>query len=139
MPLWADTFRLVALYIAANAFIMLVLSMLVVRQRVKTQTPIGDGGNPVMMAAMRAHENNTEYVPVPLIMLVVAYMLGGSFITVHIIGITLTLGRILHAIGLSRNTGPSLLRLLGMAFTWLSIIAGIAALVFLVFVPRGQQ
>src|SRR5215472_5625718 len=105
MPLWADTFRLAALYIAANAFIMLILSMLVVRARVKTETPIGDGGNPVMMGIMRAHENNTEYVPVPLIMMVVAYMMGGSFITVHAIGATLTLGRLLHGIGLSRNTG----------------------------------
>lgn len=137
MPLWADSVRLVALYIAANAFIMLILSMLVVRARVKTETPIGDGGNPAMMGIMRAHENNTEYVPVPLVMLVVIFMLGGTYMPIHLIGGTLTLGRILHGIGLSRNTGPSLLRLLGMALTWLSMIFGIVMLVFLVFVPRG--
>jgi hypothetical protein len=137
MPLWADSIRLVALYIAANAFIMLILSMLVVRARVKTETPIGDGGNPVMRGIMRAHENNTEYVPVPLIMLLLVLMLGGTWLPIHLIGGTLTLGRILHAIGLSRHTGPSLLRLIGMALTWLSIIIGIVALVFLVFVPRG--
>ena len=137
MPLWADPIRLVALYVAANAFIMLTLSMLVVRARVKTETPIGDGGNPVMLGIMRAHENNTEYVPVPLIMLIGVLMLGGTWLPIHIIGGSLTLGRILHGIGLSRHTGPSLLRLIGMALTWLSIIIGIVALVVLVLVPRG--
>jgi len=137
MPIWADALRMVALYIAANAFIMLVLSMLVTRARVKTDTPIGDGGNPAMMGIMRAHENNTEYVPVPLVILIAVLMLGGTWIPIHIIGGTLTLGRILHGIGLSRHTGPSVLRLLGMVFTWLSMIIGIVALVVLVFVPRG--
>ncbi len=137
MPIWADPLRMVALYVVANAFIMLVLSMLVVRARVKTGTPIGDGGNPAMMGIMRAHENNTEYVPVPLIMLIAILMLGGTWLPIHVVGGTLTIGRILHGIGLSRHTGPSLLRLIGMVLTWLSMIIGIVAVVFLVFVPRG--
>jgi uncharacterized membrane protein YecN with MAPEG domain len=124
---WTDAFRMMALYVAANALIMLVLGMLVVRARVQTRTAIGDGGNATMIGAIRAHANNTENVPVPLLMMIVINSLGGPFWIIHAIGVPLTIGRIGQAIGLAGNVGPSLLRLVGMTLTWVALIVGIAA------------
>ncbi len=124
---------MVAFYAAINALIMLVLGMLVTRARVKTRTEIGDGGDPAMLGPLRAHANNTEYVPMAILLLLVLYALGANVIVIHAVGGTLTLGRILHAFGLSRNVGTSAPRFLGMMLTWLSYIIAIAATLWLIF------
>jgi uncharacterized membrane protein YecN with MAPEG domain len=124
-------------YTALNALIMLVLSILVVRARVKTQTPIGDGGKPEMASALRAHANNAEYVPIALLLLwTLASPLGRSIWLIHGVGLPLTVGRILHAIGLSQSTGPSTLRFAGMVLTWIAYIVGIAGVLWFVFIPQ---
>jgi uncharacterized membrane protein YecN with MAPEG domain len=124
-------FPVLALYAAINALIMLILGVLVVRARVKTQTEIGDGANPAMIAAVRAHANNTEYVPLALLLMLILIPLRANAMVIHAVGATLTLGRILHAVGLSRSAGPSLLRLLGIILTWLSYLIAIVAIVWL--------
>jgi uncharacterized membrane protein YecN with MAPEG domain len=125
---------MVALYGALNALIMLVLGMLVVRARFKTRTEIGDGGDPALLGPLRAHGNNTEYVPMAIVLLMLLYATGASVLIVHLVGGTLTLGRLLHAVGLSRSVGASTPRLLGMVLTWLSFIVAIAVLLWLVLV-----
>lgn len=122
-------------YAALNALIMLVLGVLVTRARVKTQVDIGDGGKPEMAAPLRAHANNTEYVPMALLLMwaLTIPTFGASIWIVHGIGVSLTIGRILHAIGLSRSTGPSVLRFAGMILTWIAYVVGIVALLWLVF------
>ena len=129
------------IYAALNALIMLVLSILVVRARVATQTTIGDGGKPQMAGPLRAHANNAEYVPMALILLwALASPLGGSIWMIHGVGASLTLGRILHAIGLTQSTGPSTLRLIGTTLTWIAFIIGIASIFYLVFFhPQAVQ
>ena len=121
-------------YAALNAVIMLALSMLVVRARVATQTEIGDGGKPQMAAPLRAHANNAEYVPMALLLMWgLATPLGASIWLIHGVGIPLTLGRLCHAIGLSRSTGTSVMRFLGMVLTWIAYIVGIVGLFYGVF------
>lgn len=124
-------------YAALNALIMLALSMRVVSARVRTGTAIGDGGKPEMAAPLRSHANNAEYVPMALLLLwALASPLGRSIWLIHGMGISLTLGRVLHAIGLSRSTGPSSLRLAGMALTWIAYVIGIAGVLWFVFIPQ---
>jgi len=124
-------FPVLALYAATNALIMLVLGVLVVRARVKTHTEIGDGGNSTMMAAVRAHANNTEYVPVALLLMLILIPLSANAYVIHAVGATLTIGRLLHAIGLSRNVGTSTPRLLGMLLTWISYLIAILSVLWL--------
>jgi uncharacterized membrane protein YecN with MAPEG domain len=122
---FASTYNSFFFYTGVNAFIMLVLGMLVVRARVKTQTEIGDGGGkPEMTGPLRAHANNTEYVP-----------MGASVWLVHGVGAPLTVGRILHAVGLSRTVGVSTWRFAGILLTWIAYIVGIVAVLWLVFFP----
>jgi uncharacterized protein len=121
-------------YAALNGLIMLVLSILVVRARVTTQTLIGDEGKPAMAAPLRAHANNTEYVPMALILMwALTTPLGASIWLIHGVGVPLTVGRILHAIGLSKTTGNSTARFLGMILTWIAYIVGIVGLFWGVF------
>jgi uncharacterized membrane protein YecN with MAPEG domain len=129
-----DPYHLLALYAALNAFIMLVLGILVVRARVKTQTEIGDGGKPDMAAPLRAHGNNAEWVPMALLLMWAMAPLGGAGWMFHAVGVPLTLGRLVHGIALSRSTGPSMLRLIGMILTWVAYIAGIGLVVYLGFI-----
>lgn len=128
-----------AFYAALNALIMLVLSVLVVRARVTTETPIGDGGKPKMAAPLRAHANNIEYVPMGLILMwALASPINGTIWMIHGVGVPLTIGRVIHAFALSRSTGPSTLRVVGMVLTWIGYIVGIASIFFLVFFPQGN-
>lgn len=121
-------------YVALNALIMLVLSILVVRARVSTQTEIGDGDKPAMAGPLRAHANNTEYVPMAvLLMWALVTPLGSSIWLIHGVGAPLTIGRIVHAIGLSRSTGTSSLRLIGIVLTWIAYIVGIVGVLWGVF------
>ena len=124
-------FPAVALYSAVNALIMLALGILVVRARVKTRTEIRPGDDPRMMGAIRAHGNNTEYVPVALMLMLILLPLQANVLVIHAVGGTLTIGRILHAIGLSRNVGTSAPRFLGMILTWISYLTAIVAIVWL--------
>ena len=128
-------FQMVAFYAVLNALLMLILGMLVVRARVKTRTEIGDGGNPDMVGPLRAHANNTEYVPMAIVLLLIMYSLGSNVIVIHAVGATLTLGRLLHAFGLSRNVGTSAPRFLGMILTWLAYIIAILVILWLTFAP----
>jgi uncharacterized membrane protein YecN with MAPEG domain len=137
MLLLESSYYAFGFYAAVNALILLVLSMRVVRARFKTNTAIGDGGRPEMAAPLRAHANNAEYMPVALILLwALASPLGRSIWLIHGMGVTLTIGRVLHAIGLSRTIGPSPLRFAGMVLTWIALVVGIAGVLWFVLIPQ---
>ena len=125
-------------YAALNALIMLVLGMLVTRARTRTGTEIGTGDRPEMVGPFRAHANNTEYVPMGMVLMLALLPIGSPIWLMHAIGAPLTVGRIVHAMGLHRSTGPTPMRLVGMALTWIAYIIGIVALFWLIFVPQSQ-
>lgn len=139
MLIFESSYYAFGFYTAINALIMLILGMLVTRARVKTQTDIGDAGKPEMAGPLRAHANNTEYVPMALVLLWALTLptFGASIWVVHAIGGTLTIGRILHAIGLTRSTGPSVLRFVGMILTWIAYVIGIVALLWAIFLTSA--
>ena len=125
-------------YTALNALIMLHLGVLVPRARVTHRGDIGDGNLAEVAGPLRAHGNNTEYVPMALLLLwALASPLGGSIWLIHAVGGSLTLGRIAHGIGMSQSTGPSPLRLAGIMLTWISFIVGIVGVLYLVFLGQA--
>jgi uncharacterized membrane protein YecN with MAPEG domain len=139
MLLFESSIYAFGLYAALNALILLILSMRVVQARVRTATPIGDGGKPEMAAPLRAHANAAEYVPTALVLMwALASPLGRSIWVIHGMGVTFTIGRILHAIGLSTSTGPSSLRFAGMALTWIAYVVGIAGVIWFVCIPQSS-
>src|SRR5256885_7693832 len=93
------------IYIALAALLLLFLSVRVsaVRRRYKVNT--GDGGHDELYRAMRAQGNFVEYVPIALLLILAADLVGHDKIYIHILGIALLVGRLFQAWGLSISTG----------------------------------
>jgi hypothetical protein len=117
-------FRVTALYAGLNALILLVLAVRVARQRGISKVGIGTGGDAALERASRVHGNAIENIPIVLILLGLAEACGSSIVLLHGIGIALTLGRLLHAWGLTRSPNESFGRAAGMTLTWLALAAG---------------
>ncbi len=94
-----------ALWVGLHLILLLVLSLLVVRQRRTHGVVLGDAAIPELTQAVRAFGNATEYVPAGLVAIAVLAMVGAAPMVVHVTGLVLLTGRVLHAIGLSRSGG----------------------------------
>jgi uncharacterized protein len=119
-----------ALWVGLHLLLLLVMALLVVRQRQKHKIALGDEGVPELTRAIRAQGNAVEYIPAALIGLVVLELTGAPPVLVHIAGLVLFAGRVMHAIGLSNSGGVSMLRTLGVVATWLAYIFIIACCLF---------
>jgi uncharacterized membrane protein YecN with MAPEG domain len=119
-----------ALWVGLHLILLLVLSLLVVRQRRTHRIALGDDGIPSLTHAIRAFGNATEYVPAGLVAIAVLALAGAPVLVVHATGLTLLVGRIIHAIGLSRSGSASLPRAAGVILTWLAYILAAVALIF---------
>jgi uncharacterized membrane protein YecN with MAPEG domain len=124
--------EIIGVYIGINLLINLFLAYRVSANRVRTNVMTGTGEDTGLYNANRAHITNVEYTPIILIGLVALHLLSGSIYVIHAVGLLLTVGRILHAIGLttaaSNSTPP---RLIGTVLTWLAqLIAGVGCLYY---------
>jgi|TARA_R110002073_G_scaffold3162_1_gene21046 uncharacterized membrane protein YecN with MAPEG domain len=113
----------VAFYASLNILLLLGLAINVSLTRRRTKISLGDGGNPKLEQACRAHGNATENVPLALVALALLGLLGTGTLIIHALGIALTLGRGLHAYGLLTGSGPSIGRVTGTALSWLVLLA----------------
>jgi uncharacterized membrane protein YecN with MAPEG domain len=98
--------------------VFLILSWRVVQVRQSAKVELGDGGDTLLLARIRAHANFAEYVPICLVLLGLIEMsyretprglwvAGGALIVV----------RLAHAFGMAtRGANPA--RALGIVGTW---------------------
>jgi uncharacterized membrane protein YecN with MAPEG domain len=115
--------EIAALYAGVNILILLVLAVLVVAARRRHKIRLGDAGNEVFLRAQRAHANAAEYVPAALVGLVTLALFDPATQPwlLHAAGLSLTIGRILHGVGL--HTGVlNIGRVLGTALSWISLL-----------------
>ena len=108
-------------YVGLNIAILIGLIVQVILQRRKHKCVIGDGGHPTLLLAIRAHANAVEVMPLALVGLVALASVGASAVSVHALGVALTLGRVLHAYGLSNSSGTSFGRMVGMLLSLLAL------------------
>jgi uncharacterized membrane protein YecN with MAPEG domain len=106
-----------ALYAALCALIVLALAVRIMIMRFRSRTGIGDGGDSRLARAIRIHGNAIEYVPIALVLLLVAELDGARPALLHGCGIVLVVARIAHALGLVRSPGLSLGRGIGVTGT----------------------
>jgi uncharacterized membrane protein YecN with MAPEG domain len=107
-----------ALYVGLNLLLTFLLAINVVRHRFK-----GDSADQVMLEkAVRAHGNNTEYVPIILVGLGVITMMGASAQTISILGGTLFVARLFHAYGIQQAKVPNIFGMVGNIATWLVML-----------------
>ncbi len=123
-----------ALYAGLLALVYLAISGWVVRVRMQQKVFAGDNGDPVMANAMRLHANFAEYVPLCLILLLLAEMQGAPALALHLLGAGLLLGRIMHAFGMASQPHKPPLRGGGALVTFLVVFfAGAANLAHALF------
>lgn len=122
-------------YAALIGILCVVLSVLVIRLRVRTKISIGDGGDKVLSRMTRVFGNFVEYAPLVVVMLALAETMGASRLTLHIFGIAFLIGRIAHAFGLYRTLGVNPGRTIGVVLT-LGTILGLAITLLAIAVPK---
>jgi len=106
-----------------------VLTINVGRLRGQKKINLGDGGDPEMLAAIRAHANLIEFAPLCLLLIYMASDFYG-FWTTAILSIVLLVARVLHAGGMlgfipqGRFLGASGTTAVLVAVSALLVIAG---------------
>lgn len=106
---------------AAAALLNIWLALRVGRVRMAEKVSLGDGGNPRMLARMRAHSNYAEYTPFFLILLALVELARGTSPWLWAVGVIYMLARILHAFGMDAAR-PGKLRGIGIAGTLLALL-----------------
>ena len=119
-----------ALYAALLGLLGAALTVAVIVKRVRLRVNAGDGGLPEMAQAIRAHANFAEQVPLALLLIALAELLGTWPLALHALGIALIVARLLSAFGLSRSLGPTNPRQSGAGLTLLVTVGAAGLLLY---------
>ena len=111
-----------ALYGSLNAIFNVLLASRVSTVRRKEHIGIGTGESKALLLANRIHANNAEFVPLAIVMLLLAELCGGASSWLHLAGGLIFVARLSHAFGMPRPA-PNFFRVAGTALTWTSIVA----------------
>jgi uncharacterized membrane protein YecN with MAPEG domain len=98
------------------------LSILVIQGRRSGKISLGDGGDNHFLGVIRAHANFAEYVPLILVLMLVAEINLAHVAVLHGAGVALLIGRLVHAYGLKHHSGASWQRVSGMLLTFVALI-----------------
>lgn len=117
-----------AAYAAFLGLLAVALTVRVILCRVKTGVQAGDGGNAQLAQRIRAHANFSEQVPLALLLIVLAEMVGARIGLIHALGSALVIARLASAWGLTHSLGPTMPRQAGAGATAL-VVAGASLLI----------
>lgn len=109
---------IVPFYAALLAIVFVILSVRTIRLRRRLRIALGDAGNPTILRAIRTHSNFAEYVPMTLLLILMLELQGAHPALVHLLGLCLLVGRVLHAFGVSRDKEDYRFRVGGMTLTF---------------------
>lgn len=121
-----------AFYASLTGLLCVVLSILVVRQRMQKRISIGDGGDANLGRMARVFGNFAEYAALVVVLLALLEICGGPRWLVHTLGACFIVGRLAHAYGLARSLGVNSGRSVGVVLTLLTILVASGALLTLV-------
>jgi uncharacterized membrane protein YecN with MAPEG domain len=103
--------------------IFIKLSFAVIGLRRKNKVGLGSGGHDDLERAIRAQGNFAEYVPFGLFLLACLELNGAAWWLVAIPGVTLTIGRLIHIVGINTPPPDFSKRVLGMKLTFFTLMA----------------
>jgi len=103
--------------------IFIKLSFAVIGLRRKNKVGLGSGGHDELERAIRAQGNFAEYVPFGIILIACLELNGAPLWLVAIPGIALIIGRLIHAKGINTPPPDFSKRVMGMKFTFFTLIA----------------
>jgi len=107
---------------SALTIIFVKLSFAVIGLRRKNKVGLGSGGHDDLERAIRAQGNFAEYVPFGIILIACLELNGAPWWLVALPGITLIIGRLIHAVGINQPPPDFSKRVLGMKFTFYTLI-----------------
>ncbi|MEM7269138.1 MAG: MAPEG family protein [Pseudomonadota bacterium] len=91
-----EPLSITALYGGLLALVYLWLTAMVVRHRRSKRISLGDGGDHAVEKSIRGQGNAAEQIPIAVIVMGLAEVMGTSPIALHIAGLMLLIGRIAH-------------------------------------------
>ncbi|WP_375265884.1 MAPEG family protein [Planktotalea sp.] len=114
--------EITSLYASFLALLFLALSARVIVYRRGNKISMGDNGDNSLLKRMRAQGNFAEYAPFGLLLLALVELSDAPNIAVHLLGLMLLSGRLLHAWGFSASPPVMNGRVLGMVLTLTMIL-----------------
>ena len=113
-----------AILAGANALILLLLAVLIVRHRRAAGISLGFGKDEMLKRAVRAHGNAAEYIPIVILLIAALESLAAPEWLLWGLGGLFTLARALHPIAIYRKEGVHPFRTFGTAASWFVLIVG---------------
>ena len=92
-----------SIYAALLGFMMIFLSVHVVRVRQKLGLALGDGNDFELKRRIRTHANFAEYAPMYLVLSVLCEWQGAPRLAIAALGALFVMGRIAHAYSMLKN------------------------------------
>lgn len=108
------------LYALLFAALIIQLSLKVIGFRRKHRVSLGHGDHDELESAIAAQHNATEYIPIALVMMLTLELSEAPFWMIHLTGVLLLTGRLMHAAGMLKADMP--LRVRGMQITIYTMI-----------------
>jgi uncharacterized protein len=118
--------QITAFYAALLAVLFIYLSVRVIGCRRERRVEFGHGEDFELLRRVRVHANFAEYVPFALLLMALAESMAPPDLVVHLAGLLLIAGRLLHAYGTSQSPPITRYRVYGTGLTFAAM--GIAAL-----------
>ena len=116
------TLTVTPIYAAVLAAFFIAMSFYVIINRAKADVLVGDGGNRDLLVAIRRHGNLAEYMPFAIIMMALGELVGLGALWLHISGIALIAGRIVHPFGVFADKGSLAPRVAGVLATMTAML-----------------
>ncbi|HHX8601477.1 TPA: MAPEG family protein [Vibrio alginolyticus] len=110
-----------ALYANILAILIIWLAVQVIKQRRLNQIAYADGGVEALQIARSAQSNETEYIPITLILMALLEFNSAYPTWIHLTGIIFVIGRVIHAKGILKKDLKKRIR--GMQVTFLVILS----------------
>lgn len=111
-----------SLYAALLTLLLLVLTYHVIFGRAKTHVSVMHADDMDLATRIRRHGNFTENVPQALIVLMLAELAGGNATALHVAGILLVAGRVIHPFGLHPEIATRPARIIGVVAGQISML-----------------
>ena len=110
-----------AFYAALLGLFFVFLSFRVIGWRRLKSVELGHGEDSELLRRMRVHANFAEYVPFTLLLMAMAESMTAPRPLIHVAGLILIAGRLMHAYGLSQTPHILRLRVGGMILTFTAL------------------
>ena len=111
------TLSVTPLYAILLTLLYMVLTTRVIMERRGNRFAYGNNDSKRVEAKIRAHANWAEYVPIALLLMLMAELQGIPALWLHVTGLILLIGRLAHGYGMSYRPRDFRFRTYGMLLT----------------------